>query len=1344
MTSINKILLLFILVIFTSFVGIWEFVQSEFFAGILSKNVTKYSKEYLGADLSFEKVNFKLFPPGVEINNVILEKKSSDNISYATQVSGLGISFNPLDLFETDLTIDQLYLNDGVLRLKNDNTKNTSAKNTSIDSSDIKISKILNEVRSRLPFTIKNIEFNKLNLSYNNNSIVTHHALLTLKKDHLDISLILRNFNLNQMNLYEEVLDEVQLNASVFDDLIEVQELILAKNMNVISIKGEVEEFYDLQTLDWSLEGSIKGQVVDIHKYLSFEKVGKIYEGVATVNLESEGSIADYYLDATIGIENLTTDFVDADKATLDISVDNENIIFKDLSLRHKNGSLKLTKEFEFFNFRTNKFVEENIFVNAKTFKITNALKYLKNTLGILHGKLSGDVEFVLNPNDFKFIVGPGMLIDDLKLITSENSDSIINPTQIKVNSGLFDIKDTVLIKLDAELNNSKIKTLGTVQNNTVKFSIQNGIIDVSDMGQIAGFDLKGEGGFNLEVLSNSTKQEIVIISSLEKFSFDGYEQDAVKSTIKIDLLKNQLNIKKFVAKTGQTQTEGYFNLGFDDLDVDAKVYQNKFSVSDINKMYSPAVKELHLSAEKMYGDWRTEVQLSGKLTLKDLVLDGRFIGQNNFIYGESFDLIQLKYNLKNAIFGIEDFYGTKANGAIQGGVNYNINTQDTIFWGNINKVPLVEINNFNKIPTNLTGKLSGFLKGSIQKDDFNVESEVNISESKVHNKNIGNSFLKIKFNNGVVDYNTSLLGKFFEASGKVQTKDENKDSEFKWKINSADLNDTLSILTFVDHLKTGFSGQAYLGGEGKFRLSELNKFTADLSVDKLYLNKGSVDLKYESKGQKQIVVSSGKIKKWDVNIRGKKFYIASKGKGDIAKKYDIKTRVKADANLLEVFNELISKSSGTLLGSIHNYKNGDDEDYVAKLVSNNLTMSSDYMPLALSKGDLLVNYKKKKFILNKLNAQLNSGNLLINGTVDVSRLIPDINIRYEFKNAGIPLLKKSSLTFSGKGSFVGKTVPYTLGGDFQIQKCSIVNEITDFGGGESIIKSEIDYLPQDKSSALNQFVNLNINVNTLEPIRITNSMADLGFTGNLLLTGGEREPRLSGKISLAPIKNQIFFKNNTFDLTKGNVFFYERNKITNPELDFQAKSVINKYNVNISLLGQLKEFKMDLNSDPVLSQSDILSLVAFGYTEDLSTNLSDSEKESMTRAGVGSIIFDRFKINETLKNEFGLQVNLGTEISQEEGSYLSQKNAEGGEVGKVRSATTIEIKKQINEAIDLSVSSTVGGTVGQKQSMNLNYNLNKNLSVEGVYESNTETQSEELINDSSLGADVKIRWSFK
>ena len=189
---------------------------------------------------------------------------------------------------------------------------------------------------------------------------------------------------------------------------------------------------------------------------------------------------------------------------------------------------------------------------------------------------------------------------------------------------------------------------------------------------------------------------------------------------------------------------------------------------------------------------------------------------------------------------------------------------------------------------------------------------------------------------------------------------------------------------------------------------------------------------------------------------------------------------------------------------------------------------------------------------------------------------------------------------------------------------------------------------------------------------------------------------------------------------------------------------IINQYSVNVGVVGPVKNFNVDLTSQPALSQSDILSLIAFGYTEDLSNNLSDTERETMTRAGVGAIIFDSFKINETLKKEFGLQVNLGTQLSQDEGSLLAGRNTEGANNNRVRSATTFEIKKKINDAMTLSVSSTVGTSTEQRQGINLNYNLNKNVSVEGVYENRNTDQVETINVDTSVGADVKWKWSFK
>jgi translocation and assembly module TamB len=144
---------------------------------------------------------------------------------------------------------------------------------------------------------------------------------------------------------------------------------------------------------------------------------------------------------------------------------------------------------------------------------------------------------------------------------------------------------------------------------------------------------------------------------------------------------------------------------------------------------------------------------------------------------------------------------------------------------------------------------------------------------------------------------------------------------------------------------------------------------------------------------------------------------------------------------------------------------------------------------------------------------------------------------------------------------------------------------------------------------------------------------------------------------------------------------------------------------------------------------------------------MTQGDQQSLTNMGVGSFVFDRFKINDILKKQFGLQVNLGTVMEQSQNSMISGRGGDSGgpnDIARTRSATKIEVKKRLDEALSLSVSSTMGGSIGQRQSMNLNYSINKTLQLEGVYELKTNAEGEEDIIDTSVGGDVKLRWTFK
>ena len=79
----------------------------------------------------------------------------------------------------------------------------------------------------------------------------------------------------------------------------------------------------------------------------------------------------------------------------------------------------------------------------------------------------------------------------------------------------------------------------------------------------------------------------------------------------------------------------------------------------------------------------------------------------------------------------------------------------------------------------------------------------------------------------------------------------------------------------------------------------------------------------------------------------------------------------------------------------------------------------------------------------------------------------------------------------------------------------------------------------------------------------------------------------------------------------------------------------------------------------------------------------------------------------------------------------------------RLKTATKLKLQKRIGKDVDVSGSSTLGSS-SQKQEMNLNYDLNDNVSVLGIYEVTTDDTGDDVANETSIGADLKFRWTFK
>jgi translocation and assembly module TamB len=1341
MKSVNKILILFLFLISLSFIGIWEALQSEWMASRVSTIANKYVKEVLKSDINFEKLKFNLFPPAAELKNVrvFAEKKGVKTI---IKLDILGLYFNPLDIFNTRFTIDNVLIADGSIEIsKPQELKNSS--NTKIKKPTLK--KIMEsfEINMLNELPINQLTLRDIKIKMNSTELQLRNLKGIKHTNKLKIIGQLENIEVKQWFDYTQRLDEVSFNISLTDYDVNIKKIILRNELASIKLSGSVSAYLS-KNINYKLKAESSFPIEMLHDLLDFRPVGNVNSGNVLVHSDIEGEENEFKVTNSIKVKDFETDFIDGEKLDVIVSVDKHKIVFEKVIYESDLQRFNITKPFEFYDFKNKKFVEEEIVIAMNDVELGNALKYIRPQFKMLSGSVTGELRFELLKNSFKFYSENNVIVKSFKLSGNENLD-IFEMNELNLSNTIFDInKGVFTMNVDGNINDTVINFNAKIGDGDFDLNMPTAFLDLDDFKHLLGYDVNGKGTFSFNINKNNKSEAIMKLKTdLKTFNFEGFQLDQVKGSSSINFTTSILNMTKVIAANGKASIVANGKINLKTKKIDAKYIIKKMSFSEMKKIMSPLLKGVALSSNEIHGDWSMKGTLGGTTTADGIDIRGDVYGVNNYFFDEGFDVIKCKFILENQTIKIKDFIGKKSKGKIYSYVEYKIQENELLYWMNINSIYLEDIFYFTKLPFKFRGVLGGKLSGRFENGKWSVNNNFELTETRVGNYRYGNSMINVNFTNSRINTNLNIFGNELVIKSNLIL-NENETSYVNLKLDVPNFKKFISVFKGISTENNALVGRIKydLNSEFDFVRSKFSNIRSNLKEFKLL--KYPVDINYKNKNA-EVIVEKGNIKKWDLNIRNRGNYIKSKGEGNLNKQYDVKSKFKLHASLLEVFNPIVSKADGEIRGLIEYTKNGDVEDVKAIAKSNNLSLTTKYLPTSVTNSKLELSFEKNVLKIRKFIAKLVNGEFEASGDVNFSHIIPEVDIRYRFKDAGISILKKSTLEFSGTGSFIGKTFPYTLGGDFYIQKFSLINELTDLGGdGSNITKNDIEYLPINDSGINNQLVNFNINVLTREPMYISNSITDIGFVGNVHVLGGDKDIRLEGKVSLAPRKNIISFKNNVFELSKGNVFFTERKKIKNPELDFRASSSISNHQIFVELVGPLQNFKLNLLSEPALAQSDILSLIAFGYTEDLSSTLSDSEKESMTRAGVGSIIFDSFKINETLKSEFGLEVNLGTEISQNESSYLERSNSENSSGdGKVTSATKIELTKKVGDAMSLSIASTVGNNSQQKKSVNLNYNLNKNISVQGVYESRSD-DTEKINNDTSFGTDVKWKWSFK
>lgn len=1334
MRSLNKILILFVFLIVLTSVILWEGLQSQWFASKLSVYATKYAKEILETDIRFSSINFKIYPPGAELQGVTV-KGSDNDFEFETQVSSLGFYFNPFDVLDTEFRINRIVLEDGKLNFQSisDNKSDPGKKK------NIRPTKIFKKIES-LP--LNQIYMKDMMVRVDGASFVVNRLNLLNGKSEVNVGGHVQDIDLSSFIPFDKRVDEFYFSGTVDPLRLEIKKGHIKKDLAIVKYSGEIESYLsDNISYNLELEASLPLKMVE--DYVDIKEAGRLYEGNLALRGKLKGERENFSGTLNGIARNFKTDFAYGHELTASVDFNPKNIRLTQFHLRANEQEVKLNKPFELFNLNSKKWIEEPVFATAKNFRSDNFLSVLQGKVDFIDTTLSGDVKFVLEEEYFTFSLSENTRVHDLAL--RPKGEHVFHLKDFNLSKGEFRIEGD-LFTLDGILqkNESFLPIKGRFNKDDLLLTMTQGRLDLSEIDPLLTFKMGGLADLSFQLYEEADLKLDVLIDA-QKMIFDNYYFDTLTTELEVNLDEDTLEFDSLKAQVDRMLVSSQGIVRYGESKVLADFQATDIHLGALKKMLLKDHSKIIFDENDIFGSWEAGGSVSGGISLDTMNLRGFLNGSNNFIYGENVEDIKMSFMLQDNIVKVRDFVGSKASGEITANLDYDIGLDKLELSSNYKDIPLNEISLYSKVPLNLQGQLSGELTATNFKDAWSASGEAKISDASVLSERFEDSILQYSLSDEILKLDFNGMKDQVKISSALSLSSSRELSTLNVDLDIPVLRKVFGIFTGVDILDSSLEGSVKYSADLRFYLSPFKVHDLRTNLKELTVKKGVIDVDYNNP-KPEIVVESGLVQKWDTNVRGKNFYIISEGGGDLRENHRILTNVKVDASLLEIFSEFIPKANGNLRGKFLYESSFFGNKYEALVTSNNLSLSSNLLPTAITQTNMQLSFAKNRLNIDKFRAELISGVLELDGGVNFDSVLPEVNVGYVFRDTGISVMKKSNVIFSGNGSLVGKGFPYLLSGDIYIQRFIVINEITDFtSGGAPVFAEDIKYLPGRDEINIDNLIELNLNIVTREPIFVKNSMIDIGFIGGVQVVGNEKDPRLVGKFSLAPRNNRVSFKNNNFVLSKGNVFFDQDDPITNPDLDFLATTSINDYKIFAKLIGEVKNFDFTFSSEPALAQSDILSLVAFGYTDDISSNLTDSEKESLTRASVGSILFDSFKINETLKNEFGLQVNLGTQIMRDEESLLSQRNAESNiQSAGVTSATTFEVKKQLSDAMSLSVSSSVGDSRVQRQGVNLNYNVDKKVSIEGIYETINTNDNQVINNTNSFGADVKVRWTFK
>ena len=977
MKQINKVLILFIFSILICFVGAWEVLQSNWVADNLSVVVTKYLESEFKSKASFSNLSFTFFPPGAEVTNFKFDGEINNN-KITVESGKLGVYFNPFDVFNTQFTVNNIAMEDGFVRLPKFEKKSDLNDHTSFDFEKV------------YDIPVKTVSLNDVYLNIDKYNVEVKEIKLTNKESNILITGEIQNIDLFPIISKRKSIDSLNIDVLIDENSILLNSIILKSDYSELKLAGRINSYLN-EKINYNINLGIETPLNSIHDWLEFEKIGKLNKGMlkANSNITGEGFV--YLAKIDIVADDVNTDFIDAKKVLAKVNVSQEEIRMESFELLDDEQKIKLEYPFQFYNFRTKKLVEEPIRAEVAKLQVNNFLKYFKESLSFMSGSLTGEVKFDLKSNGFNLEILKNSKINSLKINGGESE--IISLENFELNNTLFELEDDEFrFKLNAFRDETMIPLVGVISPREFLIEMTPSFLDVEQIKNIANLNLKGRGVYAFKL--NKVNEKLMYTSNIDFVDFEilGYWLDKIKSKINFNLETKKLDLPNGIIISGETLMNSNLRLDFEKGLINGNISGTKLTFSNLKRILNPLLGQINLKNSDIQGFWDFEAKVDGGLKLDELLISAKLKRGSIYIFEENFENPSMDFSLENQEVKISNLIARKSNGKVQGKFKLEIPNGTYEASLKLTDISVQDSTYYTKVPLNLRGNLNGNFELNKSTEKFTGSLKMKMNKSFVFNEEFPDSSIVGSFDGKNSFIQAELFGEQLRFENKTNWENKDGISYSKLNLEIPDIKSILSIFSGVDILNNDISGSVKYDLYFDFSPNSLKLNNYNSNMRKLVFQKKPISISYTNP-ESEIIVKNSVIEKWDTDIRGDNFYVLSKGSGNLSRDFDTTTQVKIDASILEIFNNIISKSDGSIRGKFIYGNNNEIEKYEANLTSSNLSFTSKNLPVSVAKSDFKISYKDQKLIIERFIAQLLSGELDVSGSMSFEKIIPDVNI---------------------------------------------------------------------------------------------------------------------------------------------------------------------------------------------------------------------------------------------------------------------------------------------------------------------------------------------------------------